>query len=216
MQTLVEYRGEDFIVLNCEKQHMIHPVVFGILPVWKDTSPFEFELKLKLDNYKLSLQNLWVHVDCALPVINQVSPNPAVRHNINGYEYQELQVPALYSGAVMVANTLVDSYGSEVEENEPYPCFCYKQIYELVFDHGILITTIDHSRDMRRIRKNIDLGYRDWNKKRDRRCIEHFIQNSLIGDYKPVKSIKKQERYLASMRAEYRENPVAQVEIKVR
>jgi len=215
LQTLLEYKGEEYVVLNCEKQHIIHPVVFGILPVWRDSSPFEYRMKLQLESYKLSLKDFWVYVDCALPVINGAAPRIGTCGETSGYEYQHMNVPILYSGAVLAARTLVNDYGIEREEGECAPCFCYKEVYELIFDHGILITTIDHSRDMKRVRKNIDLGYRDWNKKRDQRCIRHFIKNSMVGDYKITKSKKKEEKYLAQMRADYRVNDALQVEITV-
>lgn len=212
----MEYRGELYEVLKCENEYMIHPSVFGILPLWKDSSPFDFSMKVTLDNYKITLDQMWVDADCMMPVINGVAPKVQFEEKQSqGVTYEDLDVQILYTGSILVANTLVNDYDMEVPEGEKYPCFCYKVVYEYVFENGILITTIDHSRAMLRIRKNLDLGYRYLNKKRDRRCIEQFIKTSLVGDYKLKKNKKKKELYLAQMRSLYKERPDVKVEMKL-
>lgn len=206
MQTLIEYRGEQFEVLECEHQYILHPQVFGILPVWKESSHFDFSMNFKLDEYKLTMNQMWVEADCAMPVINGIAPQYKTKNEQEGVIYDSLNIPIQYTGAILMAHTKVNVYGIVPEEQETLPCFCYKVVYEYIFENGILITTIDHSRAMVRIRKNLDLGYRDWNKKRDRRCIQQFIKTSLVGDYKLPRSKKKKEAYMSLMRAMYKED----------
>lgn len=214
MQTRIEIKGEQFDVLSCENQFIFHPLVFSILPVWKDSSPFDFTLDFKVDNYKIELCSMWLEVDCTLPVINGVVPKPTVMNNHEGVIYEKLAIPVQYTGAVLMANTIVNDYDITPDDRGIYPCFCYKVVYEYIFENGILITTIDHSRAMLRIRKNLDLGYRDWNKKRDKRCINQFIKTSFVGNYKKKRN-KKREEYLANMCKLYKENPGISLEINI-
>lgn len=215
LQTLIEIKGEQFEVLSCENQFILHPLVFGILPVWKDSSPFDFELQISLDNYKIALHEMWVEADCALPIINGILPKYVSRHERDGALYDKLNIPIQYTGAILMAHTLVNDYGIQRSEGQNYPCFCYKVVYEYIFENGILITTIDHSRAMIRIRKNLDLGYRDIKKKRDLKCIQQFIKTSLVGDYKQLKRRKKLENYLSNMRELYKEHPCISLEINI-
>lgn len=215
LQTLIEMKGEQFEVLNCENQFILHPLVFGILPVWKESSPFDFNLQISLENYKMALHQMWVEADCALPMINGILPKYTSSHGRDGALYDKLNIPLQYSGAILMANSFVNDYGIQLEQGQKYPCYCYKVVYEYIFENGILITTIDHSRAMIRIRKNLDLGYRDLTKKRDFKCIEQFIKTSLVGDYKPSKSKKKQENYFSKMRDLYKEHPCIRVELNM-
>lgn len=215
MQTLIEIKGEQFEVLNCENQFIVHPLVFGILPVWKESSPFDFNLHISLENYKIALCQMWVEADCALPKINGILPKYISNHGKDGALYDKLNIPLQYSGAILMANSLVNDYGIQPEQGKSHPCFSYKVVYEYIFENGILITTIDHSRAMIRIRKNLDLGYRNLTKMRDFKCIEQFVKTSMVGDYKPLKSKKKQERYFTKMRELYKEDPCIRVEINM-
>lgn len=191
---------------------MFHPQVFGIHPIWKESSPFDFRMEIVLDNYKISLHRMWVKADCAMPVINGISPQYFAEGLKEGVIYDKLDIPILYTGAILLAHTKLNDYGIRPEAEEGLPCFCYKSVYEYIFENGILITTIDHSRSMLRIRKNIDFGYRDWNKKRDQRCIERFMKTSFVGDYKKV-SKKKTDEYLCEMRKLYKDSPCIMVEM---
>ncbi len=215
LQTLFDIKGEQFEVLNCENQFIFHPVVLGISPVWKMNSPYDFDLRMELDNYKISLRQMWVHSDCVMPIVNEVVPKYGALEKKEGVLYNNLDIPIQYTGAILMAHTLVNDYGVHIIEGQKYPCYCYKVVYEYVFENGILITTIDHSRAMLRIRKNIDLGYRNLNKKRDMRCIQQFVKSSFIGNYKVTKSKKKLEDYLANMRELYKDNPCIEVKINI-
>jgi len=116
-------------------------------------------------------------------------------------QYYDINQPLHYTGSITIADDFVKDYS--MNDTGQAPCFCYKCILELIFEDGILITTIDHSRDMLRIRKNIELGLRSLSKKRDFRCIEHFIKSTFIGNYKPFSSPKKSKKYLNKMKKQY-------------
>lgn len=84
-----------------------------------------------------------------------------------------------YTGGIILATDFIESFGNA----DIFPCYCYQKVMELIFNEGTLITTIDHSKAMIRIRKNIIKGLRDIHNKKDNRCIRKFIKDSLVGNY---------------------------------
>lgn len=69
------------------------------------------------------------------------------------------------------------------EKDSPMFCFEYKEVLELVFEAGRMTALIDHSRDMYRIRKNIEYGLRDLHNIHDVKSIRHFIKSIMACDY---------------------------------
>lgn len=84
-----------------------------------------------------------------------------------------------YTGSIVIGTQFINNYS----KNNEMPCYGYKIVKELVFSEGNLTTTIDHSKAMLRIRRNLELGLKSLDKKRDVKCIEHFINSSFAGDY---------------------------------
>ena len=191
MHTIIKIKEEVFDVLMHENQYLFHPVLLNHGSLEKSKLLEPKELNIELVSYKLILKHMRVESDEELPTIQGVVPDRELELSNIG-TYHDLDLDMKYTGAILMANTLVNTYGDEPDQAGNYPCYCYKVVYEYVFEQGILVTTIDHSRAMLRIRKNLDLGYRSLDKKRDYRCIRRFIKASLIGRYK---STKKYEKY---------------------
>ena len=95
-----------------------------------------------------------------------------------------------YSGAILIGRDPIKEY--PLQENS-LPCYSYRTVYELVFNHGLLVTTADQSKAMLRIRRNLELGYRSLMIKRDSRCIRKYINSCFIGDYRPLSERKKRK-----------------------
>lgn len=187
MHTWIELKGEQYEVLRYEHPFILHPIVFGMNSKERDGSFANVELQLSLDNYKLVLRQM----------------------ELESTEH----IPVLYSGAILMAKTLVNDYGMDPNVEESYPCYCYKEVYEYVFEKGVLVTTIDHSRSMIRIRKNIDLGYRDLTKKRDVKCIQQYLRTSFVGRYKKAYNKKKTLAYVRKMKELYQDYCSLRLEI---
>lgn len=83
-----------------------------------------------------------------------------------------------YSGGVLIAKDLLEEY-KEYED-----LFSYETVLELIFKNGCLITTVDHSKAMLRIRRNLEQGLRSLTKARDRICIKRFLNRTMICDYR--------------------------------
>lgn len=91
---------------------------------------------------------------------------------------EDLQMPLFYNGSMLLAKDFLEDY------REYRPIYGYKKFLELIFEDGRLITAVDHSRAMYRIRRNLETGLRDLSNPKDVRCIFHFVNDLFIGKYK--------------------------------
>lgn len=173
------YKDETYQIYLYEED-IFHPSEVGITSVWPSTESLNYEGIYNVDNFNLILHSFTVQSDGAFPDVNGCSPKFLDSDgNKNTVVYEEVSLPLSYSGAIIIAKDFIDKYGFE----EDYPCYCYKTVIELIFSEGSLITTIDHSKAMLKIRKNIDAGLRDPKVKKDERCINRFIKSSFVGEY---------------------------------
>lgn len=83
-----------------------------------------------------------------------------------------------YSGGILLVRGLLPEY--EAYED----IFSYETVLELIFKKGCLITTVDHSKAVLRVRKNLEKGLRSMNSVRDRHCIRAFLHRTVICDYR--------------------------------
>lgn len=171
------------------EHEIFQPENFHISPTWSDDKEFICINQFNLDNYQLYLKNLIVSSDRVYPEINGVCPEPYnLEQGKNAVQYSGIMEVVEYTGSMIIATQLVKKYTDSSDD----PCFSYKIVKELVFREGKLVTTIDHSKAMIRIRKNLDLGLRSLDKKRDIKCIQRFIMSSFAGNYK--KADKRYQR----------------------
>lgn len=162
---------------------------YNILPIWNTSDDFYQYGIYHVNEFQLFLNHLSVSTDREYPKINGISPDVFyTAKNYSTAEYENIGLEMDYSGAILLGFDKVYNYDENVVN-----CYDYKEVCELVFLNGRLVTTIDHTRGMRRIRKNLDLGLRDLKKKRDRKCIRKFIQSCLVGNYKKPSKKKVKE-----------------------
>lgn len=83
-----------------------------------------------------------------------------------------------YSGGILIVKGLLEEY-AEYED-----MFSYETVLELIFKNGCLITTVDHSKAVLRIQRNLERGLRSLTSARDRICIQRFINRTVICDYR--------------------------------
>lgn len=170
-----------FLILKCEKKVIFDPYQLGISPIWSDDTNFKYSCIFEIKDYQLCLKKLVLTSDRVYSDIYGVKPNIiSVENGVETVEYHGLMLPVRFTGAILIGDTLLKNYGKD--ENE-IPCYSYKTVRELIFQEGRLVTTIDHTKAMLRVRKNLDLGLRDINKKRDEKCINRFLKTSFVGDY---------------------------------
>lgn len=197
MNDIFIFNDIDYEILLCESDAIFIPEYFGILPIWSDDADFQYQSTFILKDYQLYLKSFITNFDLECPKINGIKPEPYLSFNDReAVQFNDLMEPLKFTGAIVLANQLIKDYGYV----DATPCFSYKNVSELIFHEGKLVTAINHSRDMKRIRKNIEMGLRRLDKKQDVKCIQHFLKNSLVGDYncinkaklkKPISKLKK-------------------------
>lgn len=183
------YSDNNYRILDTEQEFMLHPAALGLLPVSKTSLQSSFSISYYIDNYCLMLDKIiW---------------NEEITGNEKKLEQEDIKLS--YSGVILIGANPVKEY---YLKGDKLACFSYQNVMELVFEKGMLITTIDQSKAMLRIRKNIELKLRSLNKGRDVICIRHFIWSSLVGDYKPFLFSGQRYKYLQEMRNDYSNVPV--------
>jgi hypothetical protein len=169
----------NYEILYYEHQ-IFEPEYFKISPIWSNDENYAYNCMFCLNDYQLYLKSLIVSSDRGFPEINGILPETySSEKGIQTVQYNNIMEPIKYTGSMIIATQVVKTYSV----NSEIPCYSYKCVKEMVFSEGRLITAIDHSKAMLRIRKNLDMGLRSLDKKRDVKCIQHFIMTSFAGNY---------------------------------
>jgi hypothetical protein len=177
------YSNKEYRIISTEQEFIIHPIAIGLLPMTKTSLQYSFSSLFHIQDFQLMLNNL---------VINDQETEERY------YEFDHCKVS--YNGAILIGADLVKEYN---QKSGKLSCFSYQKVFELVFEDGILITAIDQSKAMSRIRKNLELGLRSLSKSRDLRCINRFISSSFVGDYKAFRIPHSRLKYLEDMKKDY-------------
>ena len=178
----IEYMGRKYEIIQAEQEFIAHPAVFGLVPVVKACLKCSFSCKFHINDYCLMLDE-----------INLTGEEEGIQ-----FQPEECKVP--YNGAILIAANPVREFHLK---DGRLACYSYQNVLELVFENGMLITTVDQSKAMLRIRKNIELGLRSLNVNRDLRCIKRFMNSRLVGDYKPFRLLVLRLKYIKDMKKDY-------------
>lgn len=179
----IVYMNRIYSILNAEQEFILHPSALGLLPITKASLQFSFSCSYQVDDYRLVLTGMELTDE----------KNRMQKEIKTG-------IQTVYNGAVLLGSGLVKEY---YLKGDKLACFSYQNVLELVFENGILITTVDQSKAMLRIRKNIELGLRNLNNNRDLRCIKRFMATSFVGDYKPFLTNHMRMHYLKDIQKDY-------------
>jgi hypothetical protein len=183
----ISFHDKTYIVLSVEQEYIIHPAVFEPEAITEESLNLDFSCDFSIQNNRLMLDFM-------------MKAPEGEDYGVESGEGAVLKsIPVLYNGAILIGREPVTEY--LLQENR-LPYFSYKQVYELVFNNGVLVTTVEHSRAMFRIRKNLELGLRSLAAKRDVRCIRRFMNSSFIGDYRLL-STGKRLKYLKELKDLY-------------
>jgi len=98
-----------------------------------------------------------------------------------------------YSGGMLVVQKPVPAY-AEYDD-----MFSYEIVLELIFKDGILMTTVDHSKAMLRVRRNLERGLRSMVRARDRYCIRKFMHKTVICDYRQSRIVRAKKKCLRGL-----------------
>lgn len=187
----ISYLDKIYKILCIEQEYLIHPAAFGYLPLSRATQKCNFAGIYHIEGYRLYLDAM---------IMNPGAGSKSVFAENNERQFDFDHFPVAYNGAILIGAGLVREYSIKGMKTA---CFSYHDVRELIFEDGVLITTVDHSKAMLRIRKNIELGLRSLTKNRDSRCIKRFMNSVFIGDYKSFRLQHSRMKYLEGMQKDY-------------
>jgi hypothetical protein len=187
------YQNIEYRILAAEQEFIVHPVAFGLLPYTSASIQCSYSCLLHLKDYRLLLSRLELGTSEALNLGGARIEGYSQIHEFN-------EQPVYYNGTIVIGTNLVKEY--YLNGSTP-SIFSYQKVIELVFEKGVLVTTIDQSKAMLRIRKNLELGLRKLSSSRDARCISRFMNSAFIGDYKPFRFHYNRMKYVKEMKQDY-------------
>lgn len=184
----IYFKQEFFSVLLREADNLLMQVVDDHKSIWKSYAG-DVIASYDLKDYKLVLDDLII--DKRLMKDNEkfCDVEPCIDVVTGNKVFQALNCPVGYTGGIIIGRELVDTY-SFGENHSEYPCYCYKYVYELIFDQGALTMSIDHSKAMLRIRKNIEKGFRNVKNAKDLRCIHKFLSQTFCRSYERNRKLR--------------------------
>lgn len=191
--------NKNYKIINTEHEFIVHPAALGILPMTAEALQRSFACSYLMKDYCMFLDKLIIYNESIAEPCKESEDSKSV-----AYAFMDQHIA--YSGTILIGDLLLKDYSLKGCKTA---YFSYESVFELVFDDGNLITTIDHSKSMLRIRKNIDLKLRSLSNKRDVRCIARFMNSSFIGEYKPYPTYKKRLHYLEEMKKSYQNKTVS-------
>ncbi len=187
------YQNMEFAILAAEQEFIIHPIALGYLSYSSASLQCPFSSRFTIKDYRLHLLSLELGSNEATNLGGVWIEDYNQRHSYDAF-------PIVYTGAILVGMTPIKEY---YMKGDTPSFFSYQRVIELVFENGVLITTVDQSKAMLRIRKNIELGLRSLNKKRDKNCIQRFMNSTFVGDYKPFRFQYNRMNYIKNMKSKY-------------
>jgi hypothetical protein len=189
-----------FRVLEAEQEFIIHPSALGLLPLNLNSLNYPFTCEFSMKDYHLYLNRIVMPKSYSQCVSGELISAATVNNVGEETEYQYNDFKVSYNGAILIGTNPVKDYNMK---GQRYPCFSYQKVYELIYENGILITSVDQSKAMIRIRKNLELGLRSLYNNRDLRCIKRFMNSSFVGDYKPFVMKGRRLHYVKDMMKTY-------------
>ncbi len=174
------YKDETYDIIALSAPVYFQPEEYGLKPVAKCTACWrghwcEFEVTYT----GLLLQTL--NISCAnneYPDLFGVKAEK-VKDFFCDAKYDNLNHPIEYDGSIVIGRDFIRDYYVHMGFQQAW---AYEEVYELVFENGILVKEVNHSEFVKQLRQKIDS---DPNFKRELHSnIINFVESSFSLDYK--------------------------------
>lgn len=187
----IVFKDETYKVLLEEKDCLIMKLINENRSLWRSYRG-KAEGKYIIKDFQLVLTDLYFQEKLLNKDEQLLEQSPIIDEFTGNCAFHDLDTNVPYTGGVVIVKDFYEDFDYEKE----FPCYCYKTVYELIFEEGLLVTAIDHSKAMVRIRMNINKGLRNVDKKKDQRCINKFIKDTLYKRYGKRKKMQEWKRSL--------------------
>lgn len=148
------YKEDNYSIVAISKPIQFDPLDYGIKPVaccsacWKG-----YWCDYHISTKGIMLQNLYINSENEYyPEINNVSPEKK-RKYMGHHFYKNINIFMEYTGKILIGNGFIREYYIHMGYQRAW---AYEVLEELLFDHGKLVKTIDHSEMAKKLRKELE------------------------------------------------------------
>lgn len=162
-QDIIRYQGEDYNLVGMSEEGLFEPEQYGMQPVSTCTACWRGYIAIyAVDDRKLLLSELLVNLNpfdekapnaSAAPLLNNVDPVKMTdEHGLFEYDYRNINLPLPYTGGLLIAIGFIDELYVHMGF---HPAWKYKQVHELIFEDGQLVSEADVSKKMKDVREKM-------------------------------------------------------------
>lgn len=185
---VIYFKEEFYTVLLREADNLLTQVIDDHKPIWKSYAG-DVIASYNLSQHMLVLEDVILEKNLMKENEKFCEQEPSIDMVTGNKVLERLGYPVNYTGGIIIAKDLANTYTFSETLSE-YPCYCYKYVYELIFEQGALTISVDHSKAMMRIRMNIEKGYRNLKNSKDSRCIHRFLSQTFCRDYEKNRKLR--------------------------
>jgi hypothetical protein len=173
----IYYLGDKFSLVAVEKEWPFKPESHGMHPVPLHTAcwrGFYCEYAIVQDLLVLNTLNIGLESPQP-PVWMGITP---IKDKIDrSWEYKGVHLPIEYSGGIVIGSSFLREFYVHMGFHQAYS---FQNVYEIIFEQGKLIQTIDHCEQAERIRQMVKEKPPG---RAPRKEIERFIEDSFSLSY---------------------------------
>jgi hypothetical protein len=180
------YQEKDFSIAGISTGELFRPADFGLFPIPASTACWRgyvatfaiFESHLVLDTLSVNLQ------EKQAPTINGILPSePARGLKLFNNVYTDLKYRIPYTGGLLLGHDFISEFYVHMGF---HPAWKYKEVFELTFENGRLVSEIDRSAWAAQERKNFLESKQndDPNRMPTKKEIRDFVERSFDRTYK--------------------------------
>ena len=148
---ILHWNGEDYAIAAVENLWSFDPEEYGLKPQMLSTAcwrGFHCTYEVRDQDLLLRAMVIGLHNHDA-PVFQG---RRGVKDVVGSWHFEDLLLPILYSGGVLVGRDFQDEFYVHMGFHRPH---CYGRLYELCFEKGLLVRSKDLSDKMAELRDSI-------------------------------------------------------------
>ncbi|MDQ8205713.1 hypothetical protein [Pelagicoccus sp. SDUM812003] len=179
----VEWEGEEYSINAIENEWPFDPTKEGFKPKCVHTACWRgFHCRYEVAKEELRLKDFYVSVEGILAKEwRGVAPKKGefFKHD-RQWLYSDLSLPISYSGGIVLCREFLHDFYVHMGFHRPH---CYKHVYELTFEEGILLSATDESPRMEAARSELKKNKKKWSTKPTKNEISDFVEDSFSLKY---------------------------------
>lgn len=156
-----QYEGDRYFAVAGNSFVGFQPSDYGICPAPRNTACWDgYWCEYQISEKGIILQNLYINAkDDYYPEINHVSP---LKDGKMGHHfYKNINIRIEYTGKILMGESFSEMQYVFMGYMGNHWSMSYKLLKELIFDHGKLVTTVDHSEEAKKLELRTEIRIPD-------------------------------------------------------